>query len=700
MAARKELSGLEVLNSLTLDGHAVWHAGNDGSGSGLDADLLDGSHASAFARLTGATFTGTINAPTVRVGGVDVWHPDNDGSGTGLDADLLDGNHASAFAKLDGAVFTGGVTAAGFTGPGGGLTGLNGSQVTTGSVANARLASMTAGTVKGRALGSNGTPVDLTAAQLLAIISTVDGPGSGLDADTLDGDQAAAFAKLTGAVFTGGVTATGFTGPGGGLTGVNAATLGGQSPSAYALLSGATFTGVVTVPHLATTSATGGGQDGAGDFEDGLYVEDAQPWTGVPSGFSFGPAFTAKRNDNRGVTLLAQPNTTSPEFWLRAIHTSNFSPWARLWTDRNHGPSSGLNADLLDGNHASAFAQLSGATFTGAVQAASLAATGGITAGAQLEVSNSNYGQHLKLTRRTESWQLDPSTDGSLDLRRITGTGTARLDLTADLTVTGDTLLQGLGVGGASPDATNKFAFYGTNMLFNSGGSIDATFNKNAAGNDASFSFKTGFSARALLGLLGDDNFTLKVGSGFHTALVADHTNGKVTFPNTVLPARQAYGITGRWYMNTDNRWVTFPAAYGAATENYNQSGGTGTEPAVNWTFIGPFVRAGAVIHEVKGMLRASNVMVTGMDVRVIFQTGNLASGGWDTNAETSQNLLFSGNNLSFTDTNWLLCEWSCGDFVAPQDGVILVFIRPVGTVTAIQYLYGPLSLEYTLAGS
>jgi len=31
-----------------INGNTVWHAGNDGSGSGLDADLLDGLHASAF----------------------------------------------------------------------------------------------------------------------------------------------------------------------------------------------------------------------------------------------------------------------------------------------------------------------------------------------------------------------------------------------------------------------------------------------------------------------------------------------------------------------------------------------------------------------------------------------------------------------------------------------------------------------------
>ena len=40
--------------------HFVWHSGNDGSGSGLDADTLDTYQASAFALLSGATMTGTL----------------------------------------------------------------------------------------------------------------------------------------------------------------------------------------------------------------------------------------------------------------------------------------------------------------------------------------------------------------------------------------------------------------------------------------------------------------------------------------------------------------------------------------------------------------------------------------------------------------------------------------------------------------
>jgi len=40
-------------NVLTINGGTAWHSGNDGSGSGLDADLLDGVHASNFIRKSG-----------------------------------------------------------------------------------------------------------------------------------------------------------------------------------------------------------------------------------------------------------------------------------------------------------------------------------------------------------------------------------------------------------------------------------------------------------------------------------------------------------------------------------------------------------------------------------------------------------------------------------------------------------------------
>lgn len=69
-----------------------------------------------------------------------------------------------------------------------------GSQLTDDTVTNAKLADMAQATVKGRLSGSGtGNPVDLTAGQLIDIIETADGSGSGLDADTVDGQHASAF---------------------------------------------------------------------------------------------------------------------------------------------------------------------------------------------------------------------------------------------------------------------------------------------------------------------------------------------------------------------------------------------------------------------------------------------------------------------------------------------------------------------------
>ena len=115
-----------------IAGNQVWHAGNGGSGSGLDADLLDGqqgsyyypaSNPNGYTTNTGTvteggttfngaypltvrtsanviyshpniTFTGSSN--TLAISGNPVWHTGNDGSGSGLDADLLDGQQPSA----------------------------------------------------------------------------------------------------------------------------------------------------------------------------------------------------------------------------------------------------------------------------------------------------------------------------------------------------------------------------------------------------------------------------------------------------------------------------------------------------------------------------------------------------------------------------------------------------------------------------
>jgi len=92
------------------------------------------------------------------------------------------------------------------------------------------------------------------------------------------------------------------------------------------------------------------------------------------------------------------------------------------------------------------------------------------------------------------------------------------------------------GIGGATADATNRLSVNTPNVLFNNAGTnIDMTFNKNASGNDATMSFKTGFSTRAIVGLAGSDDLTVKVspdGTSFFDAFSVARATGLMSVAN------------------------------------------------------------------------------------------------------------------------------------------------------------------------
>jgi len=117
----------------------------------------------------------------------------------------------------------------------------------------------------------------------------------------------------------------------------------------------------------------------------------------------------------------------------------------------------------------------------------------------------------------------------------VTAVGMPQANLTALL----------LGLGGAVADAWNRLSVNTPTVLLNNAGAgIEATVNKAAPANDASFAFKTGFSARALIGLLGSDDFSFKVspdGSAYHDAMLIDRTSGRVELPKpAILPGLAA----------------------------------------------------------------------------------------------------------------------------------------------------------------
>lgn len=91
-----------VANGTTLQwrGSTIWHAGNDGSGSGLDADLLDGTHKSDL--LTAVSSSSTTNL-SVTVGGTTKSVTDLYAN----DADKLDGYHYTSFPlRIGGTYYT------------------------------------------------------------------------------------------------------------------------------------------------------------------------------------------------------------------------------------------------------------------------------------------------------------------------------------------------------------------------------------------------------------------------------------------------------------------------------------------------------------------------------------------------------------------------------------------------------------------
>ena len=98
------------------------------------------------------------------------------------------------------------------------------------------------------------------------------------------------------------------------------------------------------------------------------------------SSYTYGTALNISKSGQAGVQLYI-PETASNGganggIWYRSKWSTNYRPWARIWDSSYMGAGSGLDADLLDGQHASAFAAashthsylpLSGGTITGNV---------------------------------------------------------------------------------------------------------------------------------------------------------------------------------------------------------------------------------------------------------------------------------------------------------------------------------------------
>ena len=247
------------------------------------------------------------------------------------------------------------------------------------------------------------------------------------------------------------------------------------------------------------------------DVSDAIFslVNDADPTRRAL--FSLSGISTAT---TRTFTL---PNTSSELAILAGTQTFNGNKtFSGTLTASGTVTMSGAAASIGTSTATATYGMGTGATTTGVTKTVNLGTGGasGSTTVVNIGSANAGAGGTTVVSTPTVTFA-----------NAVTQVGMPQANLTAQL----------LGLGGATADATNRLSVNTPNVLLNNAGaSIDVTVNKNAAVNDASFSFKTGFSVRALFGTLGSDDFSLKVspnGSSFLDALVADRNTGRVRFP-------------------------------------------------------------------------------------------------------------------------------------------------------------------------
>ncbi|TCP95294.1 hypothetical protein C8J46_11423, partial [Sphingomonas sp. PP-F2F-A104-K0414] len=232
-----------------------------------------------------------------------------------------------------------------------------------------------------RALTPKNMAAIFTAANVLSRLLAVDGAGSGLDADLLDGRQG----------------------------------------SEFALLAGASFTAPVGIRHsgLAAGLRVSDGTNGYGYMQFGE-ASDANVSLNWYMGSSADNAFS-----------LYQGQFGSGLLRLRVTQTTVAFNGSLMWTTANDGAGSGLDADLLDGRQGSEFALLAGASFTAPVGIRHA----GLAAGLRVSDGTNGYG-FMQFGEASDAnvslnWYMGSSADNAFSIYQGQfGSGLLRLRIT------------------------------------------------------------------------------------------------------------------------------------------------------------------------------------------------------------------------------------------------------------------------------
>ena len=358
-----------------INGNTIWHAGNDGSGSGLDADKLDGLHASSFLRSDASdSFTGTLTGGALHAGGEitsssaklqvngfqrtgtiylhegtsavagnnwplettsggelrwntnKLWHAGNDGSGSGLDADTVDGVEASGFGRFyNNAVLNSSTTTANLISELQNDYGaFNNNYVTLKcSWSYANNSDLVTGHSTIGTIELAGCLVEAWGGTYKHIRITRPTTGTGGSTICVYNDQGSSYSPAWREIWTSESDGAG--------SGLDADTVDGIDSSR--IIFGQNSTG---------TTRTNPSQT----LKSGFYDEYQ---TNTPTSTWY--SYINIRHDNTGNNYGHQiaGSFYDLNLWNRNINNNSFGSWTKSWSSANDGSGSGLDADLLDG---------------------------------------------------------------------------------------------------------------------------------------------------------------------------------------------------------------------------------------------------------------------------------------------------------------------------------------------------------------
>ena len=158
----------------------------------------------------------------------------------------------------------------------------------------------------------------------------------------------------------------------------------------------------------------------------------------------------------------------------------------------------------------------------------------------------------------------------------------------------------------------------------------------------------------------------------------------------------------GRIYAYTDNRWVTGnDDNYGPTHIQWNEGGGTGADPIVEWEHQGIPIAPNTRITRFYMMARSNSVEVTDFEV-CIYKTLPSTPARWegvgvDNDAEIvsveiwRDNFFSPASGTAFTgamnDRHLRIVDISGPNAEYTEFGELRIYFRPVGTITATRYL-------------